>query len=380
MAGWRQAVELAMTEEEIASLTAIGRSRSEAARRVKRAQILLSYREDLSFFAVGQRLGLHHQTVQRCVERALADGPLAALEERPRPGKEPTITPEAKAWLVSLACDKAKDHGYPHELWTTRLLARHARKHAPGAGHECLAHLVQGTVCKILGQEEIKPHKVRYYLERRDAEFEQKMAEVLCVYREVQVLKKAAKSKDPGKPVAIVSCDEKPGIQAIATTAPDLPPVPGVHATFARDHEYKRHGALSLLAGIDLLTGKVHALVRDRHRSREFIELLKLLNAAYPARTAIKLILDNHSAHISRETRAWLTTRPRGRFEFTFTPKHGSWLNLIEGFFSKFARSVLRHIRVTSKQELKERIMAGIEDVNRHPVIHTWSYNLADAA
>jgi transposase len=343
------------------------------------------------FFAVGQKLGVHHQTVQRCVERALAYGPLAALDDRPRPGKEPVITPQAKAWLVSLACDKAKDHGYPHELWTTRLLARHAREHGPAAGHQCLATLVQGTVCKILGQEEIKPHKVRYYLERRDAEFEQKMAEVLCVYREVQVLKKAAakeaaakraavKSNKPDKPVAIVSYDEKPGIQAIATTAPDLPPKPGVHATFARDYEYKRHGTLSLLAGIDLLTGKVHALVKDRHRSREFIEFLKLLDAAYPAATAIKLILDNHSAHISRETKTWLATRPIHRFEFTFTPKHGSWLNLIEGFFSKFARSVLRHIRVASKHELKERIMAGIDDVNRHPVIHTWSYKLADAA
>jgi transposase len=372
--------ELAMTDAEIGSLAVIARSRSEPASRVERAQMLLAYREKPSFFAVGQELGQHHQTVQRCVERALAYGPLAALDDRPRPGKERTITPEGRAWLVSVACDKAKDHGYPHELWTTRLLARHAREHAPAAGHACLANLVQGTVCKILGQEKIKPHKVRYYLQRRDDEFERKMAEVLCVYREVQVLKKAAaKSKKPSKPVAIVSYDEKPGIQAIATTSPDLPPSPGLLATFARDHEYKRHGTVSLLAGIDLLTGKVHALVRDRHRSREFIEFLKLLDAAYPASTAIKLILDNHSAHISRETKAWLTTRLPGRFAFTFTPKHGSWLNLIEGFFSKFARSVLRHIRVASKHELKERIAAGIEDVNRHPVIHTWSYKLAEA-
>jgi len=384
MARWRQAVELAMNDGEVASLLTISRSRTEPASRVERAQMLLAYREKPSFFAVGQRLGVHHQTVQRCIERALAYGPLMALDDRPRPGKEPTITPEAKAWLVSLACRKAKELGYPHELWTTRLLARHAREHGAAAGHECLANLVQGTVCKILGQEEVKPHKVRYYLERRDAEFEQKMAEVLCVYREVQILKKAAakakKAKKPGKPVTIVSYDEKPGIQAIATTAPDLPPVPGTYATFARDYEYKRHGTLSLLAGIDLLTGKVHALVKERHRSREFIEFLKLLDAAYPASTAIKLILDNHSAHISRETQAWLAAQPAGRFEFTFTPKHGSWLNLIEGFFSKFARSVLRHIRVASKQELKERIMAGIEDVNRYPVIHTWSYKLAEAA
>ena len=236
-------------------------------------------------------------------------------------------------------------------------------------------------MCKILGHEEIKPHKVRYYLERRDAEFEQKMAEVLCVYREVQLLKRAAaKSRKAIKRVAIVSYDEKPGIQAIATTAPDLPPEPGVYASFARDYEYKRHGTISLLAGIDLLTGKVHALVRDRHRSREFIEFLKLLDAAYPARTAIKLILDNHSAHISKETRTWLATRPPDRFEFTFTPKHGSWLNLIEGFFSKLARSVLRHIRVASKQELKDRLMAAMDHFNQHPVVHTWTYKLDKAA
>src|SRR4030088_3259221 len=333
MAGWRQAVEVAMTDEDVARLMAISRSRTEPASRVERAQMLLAYREKPSFFAVGQRVGVHHQTVQRCIERALAYGPLMALDDRPRPGKEPTITPEAKAWLVSRACRKAKELGYPHELWTTRLLARHAREHGAAAGHECLANLVKGTVCKILGQEEVKPHKVRYYLERRDAEVEQKMAEVLCVYREVQVLKRA-KSKKADKSVAIISYDEKPGIQAIATTAPDLPPEPGVHASFARDHEYKRHGTVSLLAGIDLLTGKVHGLVRDRHRSREFIEFLKLVDSAYPAHTAIRLILDNHSAHISRETRAWLAEQPAGRFDFTVTPKHGSRLNLIQGFFS----------------------------------------------
>jgi transposase len=121
-------------------------------------------------------------------------------------------------------------------------------------------------------------------------------------------------------------------------------------------------------------------VVKDRHRSREFVEFLKLLDAAYPTDTAIKLILDNHSAHISKETKAWLADRPDGRFEFTFTPKHGSWLNLIEGFFSKLGRSVLRHIRFASKQELRERIIAAIDDINRHPVVHTWSYMLNKAA
>jgi transposase len=382
MAGWRQAIELALSEEEMATLTAVARSRTEPASRVERARILLAYRQEPSCFAIGRAVGVHHQTVQRCVERALAHGAIAALDDRPRPGREPTITAEAKAWVVNLACRKAKELGYPHELWTTRLLARHTREHGPREGHVCLGKLAQGTLCNILNEQEIKPHKVRYYLERRDPDFKAKMAEVLCVYREVKLIKEtaAAAKRAPGDAVAIVSYDEKPGIQAIATTAPDLPPEPGVHATFARDYEYKRHGTVSLLAGIDLLTGQVHALVKDRHRSREFIEFLKLIDAAYPAHTAIKLILDNHSAHISKETKAWLAQQPVGRFEFTFTPTHGSWLNLVEGFFSKLTRSVLRHIRVASRQELKDRIMAAMDEFNRHPVVHTWSYKLDRAA
>jgi len=328
---------------------------------------------------------MHHQTVQRCIERARDVGVLGSLDDRPRPGKEPKITMEAKAFIVALACRKAKELGYPHELWTTGLLAAHARQHGPQAGHDCLRLLAQGTVCKILKAQEVKAHKVRYYLEQRDPNFKEKMAQVLCVYREVAVLKeKAAAAKKKGKPhsdkVAVVSYDEKPGIQAIATTAPDLPPQPGRHQSFAREFEYKRHGTVSLLAGIDLITGKVHALVKDRHRSREFVEFLKVLDKAYPTDTSIKVILDNHSAHVSKETKAWLAAQPAGRFEFTLTPTHGSWLNLIEGFFSKLARSVLRHIRVASKQELKDRIMAAMDFFNQNPVVHTWSYKLKRAA
>lgn len=283
------------------------------------------------------------------------------------------MTDDARAWVVSLACQKPKEVGHPHELWTTRLLARHVRDNAEAAGHSCLTRLVQGTVCKILDQHEVQPHKVRYYLERRDEAFEQKMAEVLCVYREVAVLRESEATRAN---VAIISYDEKPGIQAIGSTAADLPPQPGSQAGWARDHEYKRHGTLSLLAGIDLLTGQVHACVENRHRSREFVSFLKKLDAAYATDTAIKLILDNHSAHISKETKRWLAAQPEGRFTLVFTPKHGSWLNLVEGFFSKMARSVLRRIRVASKDELKARILAYLDDLNREPVIHTWTYKL----
>ncbi len=376
MAAPRRVVDFSITADERAQLEAIARSRSEAAIRVERARMLLAYHANPSSVEVGERIGVMRHTVRRCVRRAEQRGVMAALDDSPRPGKAPVITPEARAWLVSLACQKAKDLGYPHELWTTRLLAQHVRAHAQTAGHPCMAKIVQGTVCKILARHEVKPHKVRYYLERRDEAFEVKMAEVLCVYREVAVLRQ---SQDESR-VAIISYDEKPGIQAIGTTAPDLPPQPGSHPAFARDHEYKRHGTLSLLAGIDLLTGQVHASIEDRHRSREFIDFLKKLDAAYPADTAIKVILDNHSAHISKETRAWVERQPEGRFAFVFTPKHGSWLNLVEGFFSKMARSMLRHIRVASKAELKARIIAYLNDINRDPIVHHWTYKIADAA
>jgi transposase len=379
----RRVIALPIDAEQRQRLLEISRSRTEPTSRVERARIILAYLEDPSAYAVARRIGVTHQTVTRCLQRAAELGVIGALDDRPRAGRDPVITAEAKTWLVALACRKAKELGYPHELWTTRLLAAHARQHAPAAGHPSLANLAQGTVCKILAEQEVKPHKVRYYLEKRDPEFEPKMAEILCVYRQVAMLREqAAKGQDSdwGGSLAIVSYDEKPGIQAIGTTAPDRPPLPGTSPTVMRDYEYKRHGTLTLMAGIDLLTGHVHALVKDRHRSREFVEFLKLLDAAYPADTAIEVILDNHSAHVSRETTDWLAAQPIGRFTFTFTPTHGSWLNLIEGFFSKLARSMLRHIRVSSKEELKERLLSFIADINRDPVVHTWRYKIDKAA
>lgn len=380
MAARRRVIELAFSEQDVVELMRLTRSRTEAASRVERARIMLAYRETPSCYAVGRAIGVTHQTVERCLRRAEKLGVMAALDDSPRPGREPVITDEARSFIVDLACRKAKDLGHPHELWTTRLLTRHVREHGPKAGHASLARLAQGTLCKILAAHEVKPHKVRYYLERRDPEFDTKMAEVLCVYREVALLKQATAAQAEASAVAIISFDEKPGVQAIGTTAPDLPPEAFRHESVARDHEYVRHGTLSLLAGLDLVTGAVHANVEERHRSREFVAFLQKLDAAYPPTMAIKLLLDNHSAHISKETKAWLATQPEGRFTFVFTPKHGSWLNLVEGFFSKLARSVLRHIRVASKQELKERIIAAIDDINRDPVVHTWTYKIDEAA
>ena len=143
----------------------------------------------------------------------------------------------------------------------------------------------------------------------------------------------------------------------------------------ARDHEYIRHRTVSLLAGIDLLSGEVPGLVRKRHRSAEFIEFLELADSHYPAGARIRIVLDNHSAHLSRQTRSFLAGLPN-RFEFTFTPKHGSWLNPIESFFGKMARTLLRGIRVASADELKARIDLYVQKINETPVVLRWKYKL----
>lgn len=250
-------------DEEAEGSARLSRSRTEPASRVERVDMLTAYRETPFFCAVRRDIGVTHQNVERCVRR----------------GERLDV---------------------------------------------CLATLAQGTLCKILAAHKVKPHKVRYYLERRDPEFDARMAEVLCVYREVQLVNQSAPAREGETPgVAIVSSDEKPGVQAIGTTAPDLPPVPSRHERLARDHEYTRHGTSGLLAGIDLLSGVVHASVEERHRSREFAAFLLRLDATYPPSTAIKLIFDNHSARVSRETKAWLAAHLQGRFTFVFLPKHG---------------------------------------------------------
>ena len=364
---------LQLSPEEVEMLTTLSQSRTEAAGRVQRAAILLRYHASDSISEIARSLGTNRPLVERCVNKALQLGAAQALGDLPGRGRKPAMTPEARAWVVSLACQKPKDLGYAQELWTTRLLAEHIRKHSMAAGHPSLSRLGRGTVSKILRANQVQPHRIQYYLERRDPEFDTKMVQVLHVYREVEIWReKGASAPDL---VAVLSYDEKPGIQAIQNTAPDLPPIPGKHAVIGRDHEYIRHGTVSLLAGIDLLSGEVLGLVRKRHRSAEFIEFLKLADAHYPAGVRIRIVLDNHSAHISRQTRSFLATLPN-RFEFTFTPKHGSWLNLIESFFAKMAKTLLRGIRVASAEELKARIDLYLREVNETPVVFRWKYKL----
>ncbi|ACV62705.1 conserved hypothetical protein [Desulfofarcimen acetoxidans DSM 771] len=368
-----QRAKLDLTTEEINRLEKIIHSRTESVSHIERAKMFLLYHQGETIASIGRILETNRAKVERHIDKILQFGLDIALNDLPRSGRPDTITKEDKAWLVSLACQKPKEFGYSYELWTTDLLAKHARNHCVENGHPTLQNLAKGTVSKILSANNVKPHKIKYYLEKRDPEFEQKMANVLYVYKEVEMVSK----NDEQSMYAYISYDEKPGIQAIENIAPDLSPSPGTYSCLARDYEYVRHGTLSLMAGIDLVTGHILAQVEDRHRSIEFVEFLKMISEYYKDIEKIVIILDNHSAHISKETRAYLSTVPN-RFEFVFTPKHGSWLNLIESFFGKMAKSMLRAIRVKTKEELKDRIYKYIKEINDCPTVYRWKYKMDD--
>jgi len=369
MPGKSRRAKLHLDEGQHQELLKLSQSRTAPIREVQRAKILLHYAngKDISF--IKKEFNVSRPTIYKCIDKALAAGIETGLKDKYHRPKEPLITEEAKTWVVNLGCTKPKNHGYAAEVWTLSSLAKHTRKHAPVAGHDCLKRAAKATIQRILKSQPLQPHKVRYYLERRDEEFENKMHDVLVVYKEIKT--QSNNQNEPSKKIITVSVDEKPGIQAIKNIAPDLPPIPGQYARIGRDYEYKRLGTVSLLAALDLHDGHVIAQVHDRHRSREFISLLKEMDQYYPKDYTIRVILDNHSAHISKETMAYLSTKPN-RFIYVHTPKHGSWLNLIETFFSKISRTFLKHIRVESKRELKERILKGIAEINAEPVVHRW--------
>ena len=330
---------------------------------IQRAKILLLKATGRTNESVADELGINKRTVllwtrkyrNRSVDETLED----ILSVSKGRGPKETISGEAKTWLISIACQKPKDLGYASETWTNSALTRYARKHAEEAGYPRLATISESSVFNILSKSNIKPFRVQYYCERRDPDFDNKMHNVLLVYKQISLQFDEEGNLLPfeGQVTHVLSYDEKPGIQAVAATGEDLLPDRD-HGTIKRDYEYKRLGTLSLLAGIDLQTGEAIPLVSNTHNSRDYIAFLEKLNAKYPQGDKIRLVLDNLKVHSSA--------------------KHASWLNLVEGFFSKMTKQMLKNIRVKSKEELAIRIYKYFDEVNATPVVYHWTWKLDD--
>lgn len=374
----KRASSIELSKEEREYLELQTRARTIPAQTVTRARILLLRADAVSIDAIADKVGLNRCSVMLCLKKFKEGGIENALFDAPGRGRNAEITDKEKAWIINIACQKPIDFGYATETWTYAKLTSHINKTAEAAGYTRLSTIHKSTVNTILAEADIKPHKITYYCENRDPYFDSKMHNVLLVYKQLEMQfdesGKLIVSEDT--PVPVLSYDKKPGIQAIATTSDDLMP-DEKHSTISRDYEYKRLGALSLLAAIDLQTGEAIPLVREKHSSKEYIEFLKLLDDKYPKGDKIRIVLDNLKVHTSEATRKYLAT-VLGRFEFVFTPKHGSWLNMVEGFFSKMTRQMLRGIRVKSKDQLTDRIYKYFAEINEEPIVFHWKYNLDD--
>ena len=370
-----------LPEEDKTTLQGILHRSTVEARTYIRAKILLLKAENNSNEFIADKLDVSVPTVRLCIDKYNAGGIENALNDNNGRGRKAEISDADITWVINKACQKPKDYGYSAELWYPASFTRFIRSIAEKEGHPRMANVAETTLRNILAKAKLRPFKVSYYCEKRDPDFDAKMHDVLVVYKQLSLQFNEDGTLKPfeGIPVHTLSYDEKPGIQAIDSTAQDRPPIPGTdkNSTVWRDYEYVRLGTLSLLAAIDLLSGEAIPLVSPTHKSSDFVRFLKMLDEKYPAGDKIRLVLDNHSAHTSKETQGYLNTIP-GRFEFVFTPTHGSWLNMVEGFFSKLTKQMLNGIRVSGKEELENRIYQYFDEINKVPVPYHWSYNLDD--
>ena len=369
---------ITIPDEERTYLLTLIKARTIQSQIVDRARMLLWKSEGKTDKSIADGLGVSVNTVRRCVDRYLNSDINLAIFDDERSGRPVEITDDAKSWIVSVACQKPCDLGYSDELWTLAALHKHIQTHAEEAGYPRLKTVTKPWLQKYLKKMDLKPFKIKYYLERKDPDFDNKMHEVLLVYKQVEMQfddNGEIIIPDDGHLTHTISYDEKPGIQAIDNKYPDHNPT-AENGFVRRDYEYVRRGTLSLLAGIDLLTGEAIPLISKSHKSSDFIEFLKILDAKYPEGDTIQLILDNHSAHKSKETQQYLATLPEDRFVFVFTPTHASWLNMIESFFSKMTKQMLKGIRVSSTDELSERIYRYFDEINADPVVYHWTYKM----
>src|SRR5260370_9975468 len=181
----RKRSPLKFSEQDLLKLESIRKSRTEEKRRTLRAAFLLDSRSGQSDEVIARHHHVSRSTVVLCIQKFLQFGLEAALGELPRPGKPRQLPDDAIAWVQNCACQKPKDLGYSYELWTYRLLIAHIRQHCVAVGHPALRKLSRSKLHKILRQGELRPHKIRYYVERRGSPFQAQNAHCLQFFKEL---------------------------------------------------------------------------------------------------------------------------------------------------------------------------------------------------
>jgi len=345
MAAHAKRVEISAEDRE--ELERWARSRVGERRLVERARIVLLAGEGRPAGAIAERVGCAERTVKLWRSRYERDG-LDGLRDRPKTGRPLTHGSEVRAKLIALACTRPPDsaEGVRRERWTHAELAEQVG-------------MSQSQAHAILRAADIRPHLTEYWvMSELGADFDAQAAEVCGLYL------------DPPANAIVVSIDEKTSIAAREPARPDTLPSAGKPAR--RDSEYLRNGTTNLFAALQVHHGEVSGMTSQTRNRWDFLAFLEQLDSEIPAGKQVIAILDNLSTHKTREVEAWLATHPR--WQFVFTPKHASWLNQVECFFSILARRLLRHGAFSGPDDLAAQMLAFLEHYNLTARPFAWTY------
>jgi transposase len=323
------------------------RAHTSSQRMVKRARIVLLASEGLANRRIGQLVGMdeHNVGVWR---RRFETERLAGLEDRPRSGRPRIYGHDERVKIVAKATSERPE---TESHWSHRLLASEL---ADEIG------ISESQVGRILAELDIKPHRVRSWLSRPDdPEFWDRAADVCGLYL------------SPPQNALVLSVDEKTAVGARSRKHPTRPARPGEPER--QEFEYRRHGTASFVAALDVTTGEVLASDIDRNTAANFIVFLEDIDRMVNPDLEIHLVMDNGSSHVAKATRAWLADHPR--FTAHYTPKHASWLNQVELFFSILTRRLLKRGEFGSRDELITRVMEFIRHHNHHAKPFRWTYD-----
>jgi transposase len=320
-------------------------------RLVLRARIVLLAAGGMTNAQIARQLGCGVAVVRTWRGRFVICG-IPGLFDKPRSGRPEMHGPSARLAVIAVATSVPPEG---ESQWSRPLIAGHL--------HDRGLAISASTVSRVLAEAKVRPHKVRGWLNRADdPSFWIRAGQVCRLYL------------DPPPGTVLISIDEKTGIQAKSRRHPVIPTRPGRNAR--REFEYVRHGTVSIIAAMNVTAGEVIAERIDRNDSVTFTRFLAMLDQMTPPHLRIHLIMDNGSSHTSRATRAWLAARPR--FSVTYTPKHASWLNMIEQWFGVLTRRLLRRGDFTSRDELETKITTFTIRHNKNARPYKWSYD-ADA-
>jgi transposase/transcriptional regulator with XRE-family HTH domain len=306
-----------------------------------RSQIVLAAAEGHSDNAIAQQLEVSRQTVTLWRARFAQGGPESLWEVAPGRGRKPTYGPE-KIQAVVDATLRTKPKGMTQ--WSCRLMA--ARQ-----------GVSKSTVNNIWQSHNLKPHRVKTFKLSRDAQFLEKLTDVVGLYL------------NPPQQAIVLCVDEKSQIQALDRTQPGLPMKKGRCGTMT--HDYKRHGTTSLFAALEVLQGRVIGQCYARHRHQEFLQFLRRLDQEFPGEIPLHLVMDNYGTHKQPKVQAWLERHPR--FVSHFVPTSSSWLNLVERWFAELTKKRIRRGSFGSVGDLKKAIEEFLAAWNEKPKPFVWT-------